>query len=356
MEKVGHIHGFKIQNFKCFENFEVEGFGKYNIILGDNNVGKTSFLEALLFDSNVSQTIRNFRGLLGFKNILIDFVDVEDNPFVFFINKYSNRKDINLQVDFFDGSQFSYNLEPVTIKEVDESERDRFSKFFNLNKFEEDFLKIEFNNSVEYRKYDYTQNYESTQPFIKYIYSTSYYYNDLVDFYSENFSESRKSKDVLIENLKALIPDISDVEISLNFTKEPLIGIWLKDKDGLLPLPMFGDGAIRLFRIIMEIVISKNDYLCIDEIDTGIHYSKYKDFSRTIIAVSTLNNVQLFLSTHNKEFLTAFKEVLEEEKYMSYQNQTKSFTLKKLPDGNIKAYKYNFEEFEFAIEQENELR
>jgi hypothetical protein len=47
---------------------------------------------------------------------------------------------------------------------------------------------------------------------------------------------------------------------------------------------------------------------------------------------------------------------LEEEDFKNYQNETKCFSLKKLPKGNVKAYSYNFDEFEFAIEQENELR
>lgn len=119
---------------------------------------------------------------------------------------------------------------------------------------------------------------------------------------------------------------------------------------------MFGDGAIRLFRFILELTMVQNQYLCIDEIDTGIHYSKYKDFSKIIISTANKNNVQLFITTHNNEFLKAFKEVLEEEDFKNYQNETKCFSLKKLSKGGINAYTYNFNEFEFAIEQENELR
>ena len=41
------IKKFKINNFKCFNNFEIENLGKVNILLGTNNVGKSSFLEAI---------------------------------------------------------------------------------------------------------------------------------------------------------------------------------------------------------------------------------------------------------------------------------------------------------------------
>ncbi|MFM7577044.1 MAG: AAA family ATPase, partial [Microcystaceae cyanobacterium] len=38
----------KIQNFRCFQNIEINGFKKINLISGKNNTGKTSLLEALL--------------------------------------------------------------------------------------------------------------------------------------------------------------------------------------------------------------------------------------------------------------------------------------------------------------------
>ena len=179
----------------------------------------------------------------------------------------------------------------------------------------------------------------------------------MIEFYSTKFADSKETKRELISNLSILIKNISDVEISLSvIDKEPIIGIWLADKDSILPLPMFGDGTVRLFRFIMELAISKNKYLCIDEIDTGIHFSKYKDFIRIILKSANQNNVQLFITTHNNEFLKAFKEVLEEVEFKKFQKETKSFSLKKLPKGEVKAYSYDFDEFEFAIEQENELR
>jgi len=41
------IVSFNVKNFKRFKFFEVKDIGQFNLIVGDNNVGKTSFLEAL---------------------------------------------------------------------------------------------------------------------------------------------------------------------------------------------------------------------------------------------------------------------------------------------------------------------
>jgi AAA15 family ATPase/GTPase len=38
----------KIQNFRCFENTEIQGFERINLIGGKNNAGKSALLETLL--------------------------------------------------------------------------------------------------------------------------------------------------------------------------------------------------------------------------------------------------------------------------------------------------------------------
>jgi AAA15 family ATPase/GTPase len=38
---------FHIQNFRCFEDLEINDLARINLIAGKNNVGKTSLLEAI---------------------------------------------------------------------------------------------------------------------------------------------------------------------------------------------------------------------------------------------------------------------------------------------------------------------
>ena len=47
-----HLTYFKVENFKKFDSLEVNDIGQFNLIVGDNNVGKTCLLEALLFDED----------------------------------------------------------------------------------------------------------------------------------------------------------------------------------------------------------------------------------------------------------------------------------------------------------------
>jgi len=45
------INKIAISNFRCYQNSEIEGFKKINLIGRLNNVGKTVLLEAILLNS-----------------------------------------------------------------------------------------------------------------------------------------------------------------------------------------------------------------------------------------------------------------------------------------------------------------
>ena len=64
-----HLTYFKVENFKRFESFEMKDLGQFNLIVGDNNVGKTSVLEALLIDIDPSFYFNNLIKALNFRKI-----------------------------------------------------------------------------------------------------------------------------------------------------------------------------------------------------------------------------------------------------------------------------------------------
>lgn len=41
------LKSLTIQNFRCFESFELQQLGRLNLLVGSNNSGKTSILEAI---------------------------------------------------------------------------------------------------------------------------------------------------------------------------------------------------------------------------------------------------------------------------------------------------------------------
>ena len=87
----------------------------------------------------------------------------------------------------------------------------------------------------------------------------------------------------------------------------------------------------------------------VDEIGSGIHFTRLKDYWKTIIQLCVKYNVQLFSTTHSLECQQAFIEALEEPDMQIYQKDARNISLIENKQGEVKAVTYDFEQFEYAL-------
>jgi len=363
-EESKHLTYFKVENFKCFDSFEMEDIGQFNLILGDNNVGKTTVVEALLFDENLTKYFSNLIHLLSkhfgtTSSALLDF-----NRFNY-LDYLSNNKIHSNNIDTF-FTLLGENIKHyMSIKYLESPEKEDIDNFLlqksNSRTDTDNLVQFTKDKKTEFNTLNIKNHIPSiTNRYCPLINSIDLYEFDLVEFYSSKVQISKILQTEFINDLRTFIAEIEDIEVGIPFqnipNSSPILNIRLKNVDKPLPLGMMGDGAIKIFRIILELLVTSNTRLMIDEIDSGIHYSHFKDYWRTIIKSASRNNVQLFMTTHNFECLKYLKEVLEEEDMVQYQDKTRSYTLQKLADGHVKSYKYTFEQFEYSVEQNLEIR
>ena len=303
--KDNHLTYFKVQNFKCFDSIELRDVGFINIILGDNNVGKTSLLEALTFENNIRTFNENLidllmdKDLFPSKNLSADFVQ-ELNAFKYFLNKKRTDEEMIFlfklvgfeQADLYTKirvykNQVSYHQNPNTSG--------------NAHTFRGGEIVTHDTN------YDNTES-SDILPFM----GANSNHIELVDFYEETIQGRPTVKAKFLEDLTFFISDILDIEIKLSkeeFTFPYLIAS-LKNIEEAIPIQMFGNGSLKFFKIIMALNVAKNRRLMIDEIDNGFHYSRLKSVLRTTLQSAISNSTQLFITTHSSECLKFFKEVL----------------------------------------------
>src|SRR5947209_2225527 len=73
------LNSLEINNFRGFRHLQIERLGRVNLIVGKNNVGKTSLLEALqLYASRASSPTFIWEMLSTRNEIRRPFVNVED--------------------------------------------------------------------------------------------------------------------------------------------------------------------------------------------------------------------------------------------------------------------------------------
>ena len=102
--------------------------------------------------------------------------------------------------------------------------------------------------------------------------------------------------------------------------------------------------------------LQKGNKILIDEIDAGIHHSRFKDFWEIILKVAKKENIQLFATTHNIECVKYFKEILQQDNFSEYRNQSRVITLEKLPSNKIESFTRKFKEFEYELDNNFEIR
>ncbi len=339
MKDNGHITYFEIKNFKRFDALELTDIGQFNLIVGDNNVGKTSLLEALsvLNDKNAPSSLsmsrvifQNFGFTLHRRGIQFD----QNKDLYFKYLAKDARKELNMRFKYQnDDAFFTYTL--INGERSGDSE----VKFLRGSG-----LMDQFKTALGYT----TQN-------PSFIPASIDFGQNMVNDYQSALVESMSNKRLIINNLKSIDNQIEEIEVL------PLLGknhvmIGFNNHDLYIPITAMGESAVRVFYYLLHLIKNADGILLIDEVDTGIHYSRMKSFMKNLVLLAQKNNVQLFLSTHSLECQQAFVALFEDEDMQSFQPLVRQFSLIETQEKRVVASGRNFEQLQNAIEIGYETR
>lgn len=358
MEQQNALHGehltyFRVENFKRFDSFEMDNIGQFNLLVGDNNVGKTSVLEALLFDgtTTVESHIKNF---YFSHKIRISNVFFSPNILSNYIESFLHKKDdLYLPIRFV----FKSITPDATLMNLYYDKKTKFiTGDLTIEGVRKDnggpdnypFLFSSAASAVDSQFFD-----------VPFIYFGLGYGTDLVEYYSEHIQIVKSRRKAFIESLRAFIPNIEEIFSSYNNT---VLRIEEKNKDIAQEINTYGEGANKLFRILISIERFKGKRLMIDEIDAGIHFSRFKLFWTVIMKAARAYDVQIFATTHNPDCLKYLKEAIfdasaEDAAVMKeIADRTAVFSLSEVADGKVLASRIPAEELPYIMEHNIEIR
>ncbi len=349
MPQENHLTEVRFQNFKRFTDLAISDLGQFNLIVGDNNVGKTSVLEGLIPEiksddhANFPDFARDFIYSLEYvlyfykKNTLL-----KQPPLELYFNKSANKK-------FF---QIAYTtkIDKPSIKVEKNDKGYDFSWSSGINKFQIDGWSLKGNPAVEAPRFH-------NPFFIPYFLG---YRHDLTDYYSQHIQDNRALRESFLKSLRIIVEDIDSIIVNTVDNVIPILKISRKSQTESLALSTYGEGFTNLFRLLIEIYKNEGRRMMFDEIDYGVHFSRKTKFWEATLAAAFANNVQLFATTHNDECINSLKEAADQlsqnKDTQAIADEIKIIRMVENKDKSISAYTYDYKEFSHSIEHENELR
>jgi AAA15 family ATPase/GTPase len=343
MANSNHFLKFRVENFKRFDEFELDNLGQFNLLVGDNNVGKSSVLEALMFDREYNKFLSSLYHVL---NNIRHFDGLKE----WFMLQYfkslpkANSNKINFEAWLADRGRINFSL-------------NRINPFSYAWGGTASSAPSGVTVTVPLSNIPTGNNHYRNLNEVPYVPFQVGYSHQLTDFYARNIQLITSRKEQFLEDLKTILSDITNIEINTVVADNPVILLSRKSVDANLPLGTYGDGVIKLFRILIEMQIHAGKRLMIDEIDTGIHFSRMKLFWKTVIRSARNNDVQLFATTHSNECIKCYVEALEEETE-EIRNDSRVVHLEEIDkvSQEVKAFTFKFTEFAHAVKNGNELR
>ncbi len=370
------LKDLSVSNYRCFRDFQVSDLAQVNLLVGMNNSGKTSLLEAIYLlvnqgDYRCLADLLRYRGELALPQATaamglppnasvgypinhlfhehkikpgdaIQVHSVEDTPLYLSIwlgvketeQDVYNQEQIDNPEDIYQQSLFDLQLH---------------FQYDSQHRKLQRTIDIRADGSIGLRPLPTAKKRGQTQRSL-FLPTTNLNIYTLSDWWDE--ITLRPEEDLVIEALRLLQPDVERINFTGRFNAISSIQIKLTDQIEPIPLSSMGEGMQRLLALVMAIVNAEDGILLVDEIDTGLYYRVQKGMWRLIFEIAQRLNVQVFATTHSWDCVSAFATVMSE---LDFHATGKLIRLTNKGD-LIHAADYTPQQLAIAIREDIEVR
>jgi AAA15 family ATPase/GTPase len=346
------ITQLEIKNFRGFSEYKIEDVGQVNLLVGTNNCGKTSVLEAihllklrgsyLAYFSIVDQrgekseqqiSAKDFRGLFyGFNFTPLSVFSIQCNDNEYLKTSISTEKHPYLDIDTLD-NDYRFHI----IHSVENKKNESFI-VFNKGRAEQRFAK----NAPEHVKN------------IKFVPASSLTTQKVIALFEK--IALLPDEEFVLEAIRIIEPDIVRLASLGGKTfseRDTRGGFFVKSRkwEERIPIGSFGDGIWRLLGLALSLVGAKNGTLLIDEIDTGLHHTVMSKMWKLICTTAKKLNVQVFATTHSRDCWETLADNAVEDEFADM-----SIRIHRINKDKKQATTFTNREMHLALNRELEVR
>ena len=113
-------------------------------------------------------------------------------------------------------------------------------------------------------------------------------------------------QDLVLNWLRILDPRIEDLAYIATNRRDARTALLKFEGQGRVPLSSMGDGLTKLFHIALAVASTPKGVLLIDEFENGLHWSVQERIWKAISKAAQDFNLQVFSTTHSRDCIEAF--------------------------------------------------
>ena len=347
---MANITSIEINQFRGIKQLTVSDFSNVNLIVGDNNSGKTTFLEAiqLLFAKAQLSSVKNIirqRTVLNihdnsFYTSFIKMFNVGQNEDLLDLDIYAESNNGPIEFEMTGREKTISGEEALQISTMSSRQKTYYRKsttfipetvkLFTGSIISQNGKKT-IEKNVRFTSLDNTMVGPVTKREVQYISSFGHLRYDLL----QNIVDNPEYKKLAISILKKFDESIVDI----CYTKaddESFVESIITENGVNMPFSVYGDGIKKILYILNKLFDATDSILLIDEIETGFHKKyNYKLFP-VVFELAKKLNLQLFIAKHSLEAIDAILEYGKYENDTNSKDPIKVITLKKIDSNDGK--------------------
>lgn len=346
------VNTFYISNFKGFKEIKIPELGHLNLIVGKNNSGKSTLLEALMLysaagsESVLDEISINHDEKTRARSRIQELRFTEnanhahsvDNGFpyehLFYGRKFNGKTSIQigeienesklLTISYFKRKKDNTDNKNETLKLLQQLNVIG-SEIFLPDSISQNILEVKKGRSkhvipldelIYRRNSSYVESEEKQRINFQYVPTKTTSMDELGVLW-DKVALTHYEK-YTIDALRLIEPHIEDIRFVIKDerTNERTAIVKLFDEELRFPIRSMGDGIVRILQLILNMYAAKDGLYLIDEFDNGLHYSVQKSLWQMIFSLAKQLNIQVFATTHSWDCIQSFTEVAIENEQM----------------------------------------
>jgi AAA15 family ATPase/GTPase len=356
---MSNLENVTIHQFRGLRDLELKDLGRINLLVGINNSGKTSVLEALsvychpldikVWLSTASQREQEMRlyrtrlldairwlfthnsasivepdkpiiisstGLFSVKKLIASYEEQEE----IWLSEEINIRNISNEEEIEnDNEQEIENEDTPRVRKGIKLKIELFAELFADGACQLGLFGEPPGSTTDFSLWEDEHLYRLSgkrEPSLKTsVVTPSSHRSEVGQFRLLSEATFQNFKSDVVKLLQQMDKNISDIEILLPpGSISSRFNIYIQhEKLGLAPVSTFGDGIRRLLHIALKLASVKGGILLIDELESTIHTEALQNSFQWLVKWCTEMDVQLFATTHSLEAVDALLEVTESD-------------------------------------------